>query len=154
MKIENENRTLWTLTKDGDSDGLKLYLRHYSSKYRRSNSKLFVGPGEKMVLITSKKDALFVWRRYMRNGESHKRLECAVFRNESAYLSSVLILDAERWAATRWPHERNLWTWIDEREVKSANPGYCFKVIGWKSSGHVSKSGLIEMVKDLDGRYS
>ena len=44
----------WWLTKDGDADCLELYERHYSAyRYKDGRTrKLFVGPGEKVVLRT------------------------------------------------------------------------------------------------------
>lgn len=51
---------LWWLTKDGDRDCLALYERHYSA-YRYADGrrrKLFVGPGEKLVLRTLQGNAM------------------------------------------------------------------------------------------------
>ncbi len=61
------SEALWYLTKDGDRTCLALYERHYSA-YRYQDGrrrKLFVGPGEKIVLRTGKGDALFVWRKFI-----------------------------------------------------------------------------------------
>ena len=56
----------WWLTKDGDASCLALYERHYSA-YRYADQrmrKLFVGPGEKIVLRTCSGDAVWVWRKF------------------------------------------------------------------------------------------
>jgi hypothetical protein len=47
-------RPHWWLTKDGDFDCLEMYLRHYSAHIYgdQRERKLFVGPGEKVVLRT------------------------------------------------------------------------------------------------------
>lgn len=53
----------WWLTKDGDVDCLALYQRHYSHhEYADGRTvRLFVGPGEKVVLRTEGgTDACFV----------------------------------------------------------------------------------------------
>ena len=75
---------LWWITKDGDIDCLKLYERHYSSyQYKDGRErKLFVGPGEKVVLRTEAGNAMFVWRRFI-DGSGECGINCAVFRNES-----------------------------------------------------------------------
>jgi len=55
------------MTKDGDLDCLELYERHYSA-YRYADGrerKLFVGPGEKVVLRTANGDACLVWRKFI-----------------------------------------------------------------------------------------
>ena len=42
-----------------------MYLRHYSAYHYadQRERKLFVGPGEKVVLRTERGDAFFVWRK-------------------------------------------------------------------------------------------
>lgn len=112
--------------------GLALYERHYSCHHYSDFRvrKLFAGPGEKLVLLHSEGKALFVWRKFIENHETKpKGINCAVFRNESALLSSDLILEAERVAWCRWPGER-LYTYV------SANlNGWCFIRAGWKQRG-------------------
>lgn len=118
----------WFLSRDGDPAARRLFSRHYS---RRLNwdSPLFVGPGEKLVLITGDGRALFAWRRYIDDG-GQSGVNCAVFHNEGETLSSELILDAERIAWDRWPGER-LFTFINPGMVRSTNPGACFIIAGW-----------------------
>jgi hypothetical protein len=125
----------WTITKDGDSSALSLFARHYSFyRYKDGRKrKLFVGPGEKMVLITPNSDALFIWRKF-KSDNGQKGINCAVFRNESKIKSSVLIEEAMLFAFERWPGER-LYTYVDSRKIKSTNPGYCFIKAGWKKCG-------------------
>ena len=98
---------LWLTAKDGDPRAFALMSRHYSFQpykdgrrgnraYRNRN--LFVGPGEKMVLITPDCKALFVWRKFIdKSGQTG--VNCAVFRNEGAFnnqvLSGQLMLAAE-----------------------------------------------------------
>jgi hypothetical protein len=60
-----------------------LYDRHYS-KYHYADGrrpKLFVGPGEKMVLLTTDHLALFAWRKF-RSMDGQQGVNCAIFRNE------------------------------------------------------------------------
>ena len=57
----------WLPTRDGDSIARQLYHRHYSC-YRYADGrdpKLFVGPGEKLVLTTIDHLAMFIWRKFI-----------------------------------------------------------------------------------------
>ena len=144
---------MWTLIKDADPRGLELFRRHYS--YRKSrdqydmfnaarnrNMKHFIGPGEKLALLTPDNRALFVWRKFI-SMDAQQGVNCAVFRNEGAGLSSDLIRSADEIAWGRWPGAR-LYTYVDARRVRSRNPGYCFLMAGWRRCG-VTKSGLLIM---------
>lgn len=130
----------WREARDGDRIGLHLYERHYSARQYadRRNRSLFVGPGEKLVLVAHADDALFVWRRFI-DASGQQGINCAVFRNEGPVLASQLIADAERFAWARWPGER-LYTYVDPASIRSTNPGYCFKRAGWHVCG-VTKGG-------------
>jgi len=125
----------WIHIKDGNCAGMSLFRRHYSYRpYADGRAqKLFVGPGEKLVLITPCARALFAWRKYI-SDDGQDGVNCAVFRNEGAGLSSELILSAELIAWRRWPDER-LFTYVAPRKISSANPGYCFKKAGWSRCG-------------------
>jgi hypothetical protein len=125
----------WFGVKDGDARALALFMRHYSFQQYRDGRKrsIFVGPGEKMVLMTLTCDALFVWRKF-KDASGQAGVNCAVFRNESPILSSVLIREAEQYAWERWPGER-LYTYVDSRKIRSSNPGYCFQIAGWRKCG-------------------
>jgi hypothetical protein len=61
-------------------------------------------------------------------------VNCAIFRNEGAGQSSLLIRAAMEIAWHRWPGAR-LYTYVNPRRVRSANPGYCFKAAGWRLCG-------------------
>ena len=133
---------LWWLTKDGDLDCLELYERHYSA-YRYADGrirKLFVGPGEKVVLRTTAGDACFVWRKFI-DDSGQCGINCAVFRNESGHRSSALVQQADAIADCLWPHSRH-YTYVNTKAVASRNPGYCFLMAGWQRCGW-TKSGLL-----------
>ena len=132
----------WWLTKDGDLDCLALYERHYSA-YRYADGrvrKLFVGPGEKVVLRTERGDALFVWRVFI-DDSGQDGVNCAVFRNESSHRSSSLIRQADAIADCLWPDRRH-YTFVRREAVKSTNPGFCFLAAGWRRCG-TTKGGLL-----------
>ena len=133
---------LWLPSTDGDARARAIFDRHYSRRHYADGRRpaLFVGPGEKMVLLTLSCDALFVWRKFI-NGDGQRGINCAVFRNESEHLSSDLIKEACELAWQRWPGQR-LYTYINPNKIRSTNPGYCFKRAGWQKSC-ITKSGLI-----------
>ena len=118
----------WHIIKDGDVVAKELHLRHYSCRGYADGMvpKLFVGPGEKLVLLTSEGDAVFAWRRFIDDSIKELAVWCSLFRNESPILSSALILEAERVAACRWPGE-HLYT-----HVGRGLSGCCFKKAGWR----------------------
>lgn len=135
---------LWHETKDGDPAGLALYERHYSARHYRDGRvrRLFIGPGEKLVLLTARNDALLAWRRCKYPSlDGQRGVCCCVFRNESRHLSSRLIREAMGVAWRRWPGER-LYTYVNASKVKSRNPGCCFKKAGWRRCG-TTKGGLV-----------
>ena len=135
---------IWWLTKDGDMDCLELYERHYSA-YRYADGRerrLFVGPGEKVVLRTREGDAMFVWRRFKDDSGEHG-INCAVFRNESRqHRSSDLIRQADAVADCLWPDSRH-YTYVRPEAVASANPGFCFLAAGWRRLKKRTGSGLM-----------
>jgi hypothetical protein len=139
----------WHIVKDGDVAAKELHLRHYSAHQYKDGRvpKLFVGPGEKLVLLTEHADALFVWRKFLDDWLKETAVWCAVFRNESATLSSLLILEAERVAQCRWPGEP-MYTHVKGSSIKSVNPGYCYKKAGWTTFGK-SKAGTTILRKEF-----
>lgn len=100
-----------------------------------------MGPGSTLVLISQWNDALFGWRSCIRD-DGQEGVCCTIFRNESNALASEMILEAEVMAWQKWPGER-LFTHVDPRRVRSANPGYCFRRAGWRKTSTVTKRGLV-----------
>lgn len=131
----------WRPARDGDRIALELYLRHYSAR-RYSDGRaraLFVGPGEKLVLVAHDDTAVFVWRRFI-SMDDQVGICCAIFRNEGEALSSDLIREADAIADARWPAEARHYTYVAPRKVRSSNPGYCFLMAGWRRAG-LTKGG-------------
>lgn len=139
----------WYLTSDGDEYCLELYERHYSCKTYADGRKrkLFVGPGEKLVLRTWKADAMFVWRKFV-DDSGQKGINCAVFRNESQIQSSKLIQEADAIADAIWPNQRH-YTFVNAQKIKSNNAGYCFKRAGWKVCGETKINKLIILHREV-----
>lgn len=144
----------WIEVKDGNDTGRAIFDGHYSRRHYKDGRKpiLYVGPGEKMVLISPDALALFIWRKFI-SDDGQQGVSCAVFRNEGAGLSSELIRAAEFLAWERWPGER-LYTYIDPNKTRhKRDPGRCFLKAGWKHFGY-SKKGLriLEKTAGISGR--
>lgn len=133
----------WVVVRDGDWRARALYRRHYSCYHYKDGRKprLFVGPGEKIVLLNPDCTALFVWRKFIDDSGQHG-VNCSVFRNEGSSLSSEMIKDATMFAWNRWPGSR-LYTYVNPQKIKSTNPGYCFLQAGWQHEGYTQKGLLI-----------
>lgn len=134
--------SIWIPVKDGNDTGRAIFDNHYS-RYRYADGRkslLYVGPGEKTVLLTPDALALFVWRKF-KSLDHQEGVNCAVFRNEGPQLSSFLIREACAIAWERWPGER-LYTYVDAKLTRhKRDPGRCFLRAGWKHAGW-SKGGL------------
>lgn len=121
----------WWLTKDGDPIAFAMARRHYSAwKNKTPKIRLFVGPGEKIVLRTESGDALWAWRKFI-DDSGQVGVCCTIFRNEGKIQSSDLIRQACRIADAIWPNQRR-YTFVDPERIKSVNPGECFKRAGWR----------------------
>lgn len=148
-----EDTLHWMRVNDGDERAYRLFKRHYTYRERDGrlkNAKKFVGPGESVVLIKADDrggaDALFVWRRQVYVKNDQHGVNCSIFRNESQIKSSVLLHQAEQIAKGLWPGER-LFTYVNPKKVLSKNPGYCFKVNGWRVCGTTKKRKLLILEK-------
>ena len=114
-----------------DPEMAMLADRHYSR--RTIGARQFCYSGRKLVLRDTQGTLLFVW---MWPDDSLRMddqtgYNCAIFRNESKRRSSEVILEAERLATDKWGPNR-FYTYVDPRKIKSSNPGYCFKIAGYK----------------------
>ena len=113
-----------------DDECRQLADRHYSR--RTIGARQFTYSGRKLVLRNCSGLVLFVWMfpdPAMRM-DGQTGYNNAIFRNESARQSSEIILEAEWHAVKMWGPDR-AYTYIDPSQVRSVNPGYCFKKAGW-----------------------
>jgi hypothetical protein len=90
---------------------------------------------------------IWLWPHDGKRWDGQAGFYCAVFRNESPRRSSDLILEAEGLATEHWGGPQRMFTYVDPRRVASANPGYCFKMAGWRFE-RLSASGKHLLVKD------
>lgn len=136
----------WLSVRRNDPRAFAFYRRHYSAEKQmkpfRARDTNFMGPGECLVMLTKCSRAVFAWQyntvpRY----DGQVGVCCTIFRNEGAGLSSELIREADQLADQRWPEQPRHFTYVDDRKVRSTNPGYCFLMAGWRRAGR-SKSGL------------
>ena len=137
----------WLAVSRADPRAYGLYREHYSAakgaRWRRRGNTNVTSAGETMVLLSQCGRALFVWLRCdptMRL-DGQLGVNCAVFRNTGAGLSSDLIREADDLARQRWPGERHF-TYVDDTQIRSSNPGYCFLKAGWTKCGRSKKRGL------------
>ena|SRR5436190_942412 len=141
----------WVKVQDGNEIAFDIFTRHYTFRKWRPrkglNGKRMAGPGETIVLIGKDHKALFIWKKQKYSQDGQTGINCAVFRNESEFLSSELLMQAETIAAARWPGER-LFTYVNATKIKSTNPGYCFKVCGWQKIG-ISKARKLIILEKL-----
>lgn len=126
----------WLKVWDGNPTAAALYDRHYSRNRNAVGDPRVAGPGEKMVLLTPCARALFVWRQFQSKDPTaaDSDLNCAIFRNEGAGLSSDLIRVAMTLGWAEWGLQR-LYTYVNPKRVRSSNPGYCFIKAGWRRCG-------------------
>ena len=114
-----------------DPECASLADRHYSR--RTVGARQFAYSGRKLVLRNAEGSVLWVWMypdptMRMDGQEGYNN---AIFRNESDRRSSDIIPEAEQWAVRKWGPNR-AYTYIDPKKVRSVNPGYCFKMQGWR----------------------
>jgi len=137
----------WIEVRDGDESARNIFDRHYS-RYVYADGrkpKLFVGPGEKLVLLRADGSAMFAWRKFI-SGDGQQGVNCAIFRNEGTEVASQLVAEARGFAHARWAGER-LYTYVNPRLVTPTmvrgHPvwGWCFYRDGWRFAG-LTKRGL------------
>ena len=140
----------WWLAESGafDSIGRRLADSHYSR--RKRGARQFVPPGQRFVLIA--KDAGSVWAWWRPHPNSGLRAmngldgwTCTIFRRVHGARASDLVLDAERaidaLGHTCGPH--GMLTYIWDAKVRSAHPGYCYKVVGWHVAGQCAECASV-----------
>ncbi len=131
--------------KDGNDTVRSIFDRHYSRYFYKDGRKpkLFVGPGEKMVLMTADAGAICVWRKFI-SADGQDGVNCAVFRRESGDVASDMLRSAMDLCWQRWPGER-LYTYVDPfgvpPTVRAGRPtwGHCFYQAGWTFAGLTKK---------------
>ena len=130
----------WERITKFDPRGAALADRHYSR--RKIGSPQWMPPGETLNLLTPDGLALWGWwRPHPSSGiQAMNGLDgwtCTIFRNEGPELSSLLVLAAERSLKElgRGCGPSGMLTYVWDSRVRSANPGYCYRLAGWTPRG-------------------
>ncbi|HLH41696.1 MAG TPA: hypothetical protein VKV74_01830 [Bryobacteraceae bacterium] len=114
-----------------DPECAALADRHYSR--RTVGARQFLYSGRKIVIRDTEGLLVFgwLWCDEDKRMDGQTGYNCAIFRNESARISSEVILECERIAVERWGPNRGF-TYVNPSAIRSSNPGYCFKRAGWR----------------------
>jgi hypothetical protein len=113
-----------------DLEACLLADKHYSRQKPGTNQ--FMPPGRTIVLRSAEGDVVFGWLWQLKRDDGQAGYNCSIFRNESSRRSSDIILEAEKRAVDAWGPNRGF-TYIDPDSITNKrNPGYCFKMAGWK----------------------
>ena len=148
----------WRRVTKFDPAAVALADKHYSR--RKPGSRQFMPPGQTIVLLTHDNSALFGWwRPHPTSGIKQMNgldgWTCTIFRNTDPFSikSSELICAAEQ-AITEAGHTvgpDGLITYVWDSKVASVNPGYCFKLAGYKRRGRSAdgKKTLLQKPREL-----
>lgn len=129
----------WVVSHKFDKAGAKMADRHYSR--RKVGSPQFMPPGETVVLVHEGGALFGWWRPHPRSGiKAMNGLDgwtCSIFRREGVDLplASEMILEAETALEGRSCGPSGLLTYVFDRKIRSSNPGYCFKMAGYRKIG-------------------
>jgi hypothetical protein len=131
-----------------DQECRELADRHYNRQ--SPGAPQFAGNGPKLVLRDTAGDVVWVWiNSPLARWDGQTGYYNQTFRNESARLSSDIILEAEQHAITKWGPGR-MFTYIDPASVRSSNPGYCYLMARWHKHGY-SKTRRRRLMVKYDG---
>jgi len=130
----------WRKITKFDPRAAKLADGHYSR--RTVGSPQFMPPGQTLILMTEDESAVWGWwRPHPSSGiVTWNKLDgwtCTIFRNTGHWLSSELVIYAERALVDSGLGcgPDGLITYVWDRKVASTNPGYCYKLAGWRRRG-------------------
>ena len=144
---------VWTVSNRADPEALPLADRHYNRQ--KPGTPQFVPPGRCVVLLSRCRKALWVTSWPLAKYTKHEWAGAWVntlFRNEGAGLSSRLIVEAIGVTRYFWPDVPRLGivTFVDESEIESDNPGYCYKMAGFEHVGYTKTQQLhaLQLIPD------
>ena len=136
----------WVVTNRADKRAAAIADRHYSRQ--APGTRQFTPPGRVLVLVTPPYDALWCtswpYAEYVQRGWKEAWV-CSLFRNESACLSSALIIQAVAATRWRWPNipREGMVTMVDTTKVRRKRDwGRCYRRAGFVPVGQ-TLGGLI-----------
>jgi hypothetical protein len=129
---------VWQIRNRFDGAAADLADRHYSRE--KVGSPQVGGPGFVLILVTPCERACWISKRHSVETMSARvtadgfpdAYRCSLFRNEGAGLASFLIREAVELTEQIWGIAPEWVTYVDRAAVASRNPGYCFRMAGWK----------------------
>jgi len=135
----------WQLSWRADPQSVKVADRHYNRQ--KIGSPQFVPPGSCLVFVTADRRAL--WVSSLPKAEFVKHawpgaIINSLFRREGGpILASDLIRAAVAATRAEWePPPLGMVSFVDRSKVRSTNPGYCYRMAGFKRVGR-TKGGLL-----------
>lgn len=141
----------WWRSWKADPAAVAIAADHYSRRRRaRPDARQWCPPGRGVPLRAIESTGSAIWHTHWPAADLAMHgfgdaWICSIFRNLGAGLSSDLIVDAL--AVTRAelgdPPPAGTITFVDEHAVASPNPGYCFKVVGFRPVGRTKDRGLV-----------
>lgn len=146
----------WNKVTKFDPRTAALADRHYNR--RKVGSNQFMPPGNTIILYHPDGAVFGWWRPDPKAGikqmNGKEGWTCTIFRNESEHLSSLMILKAEEWLKDQTCGPDGMLTYVWDSKIKSENPGYCFKMAGWKPIGKSAdgKKTLLWKPHELAGK--
>jgi hypothetical protein len=149
-------RQEWNRVGKFEGYAAELADRHYSR--RTVGSPQFMPPGETVVLYHPDGAVFGWWRPHPSSGIKQMNgldgWTCTIFRNETGLRASDLILSAEEFLRGKTCGPDGLLTYVWDKKIKSDNPGYCFKMAGYKAKGRSAdnKKTLLHKPFELLGR--
>ena len=129
--------------RDGEPGLRWIVDQHYSARRYKDGRRpaKVVGPGEYLILSTPCRRFLIIFRVSKRPIAGQMGIYLTLCRNTSKIKTSALIRAALELAWQRWPG-KDVFTFVNQRKVRSAVPGYCFRRAGFRRVGQ-TKGGLL-----------
>lgn len=136
------------VTNKFDAESAMLADRHYSRQ--TPGDRQFLPPGKTIPIRNAEGSIIFGWNWQLPEKRADHEIGycCSIFRNETNRQSSDIILECEAIAEQRWGVNRKF-TYVNPSKILSRNPGYCFKMAGWKFM-RISKGGLHLLAKEAN----
>lgn len=140
-----EGRQPWQLSWRADPKAVPVADRHYNRQ--KVGAAQFVPPGRCIVLVTGDRAALWVssfpQAEYVQHAWAGAVMNSLFRREGGPVRASDLIRAAVAATRAEWePPPLGMVSFVDPTKVRSANPGYCYRMAGFRLAGR-TKGGLL-----------
>lgn len=137
----------WNVVHKGTRAAVRTADGHYSRQ--KPGTPQFTRPGKNIVLLGQDERSVWVsWRPAVGGRmDGLECYECVMYSRQSGPPASEQIVEAMKITESIWgPPPRDGWiTFIKPSAVKSVNPGYCFKVAGFRPFGTNANGKLLRL---------